>query len=155
MEKLTTEQVKAADTILFMASLENHIWEHEVLDESNNEFTELDMKIAAKHLENDDLILITVSSSPDLYLLTIEGADFKKKTSYKDYHEKNLRKEERENSYKDLQIQDLITKLNTINPNQLDFWNAQKERNKQATLIAIIAASFSLVALLKAWGFFD
>ena len=72
----------------------------------------------------------------------------------KDKEYQKFEKEKREDYKNELQIQELETKLNTLNNAQLDFWKAQKEKNLQTTLIAIISALFSFVALLKSWGYF-
>jgi hypothetical protein len=66
-----------------------------------------------------------------------------------------LEKEKNERYLKILQIKDLEEKLNVMNIEQKGFWVEQKARNKQLTLIAIIGSIFSLLALLKSFGFFD
>jgi hypothetical protein len=68
---------------------------------------------------------------------------------------KQAEKEQRDDYFRTLQIKDLEEKINIMNVEQRDFWKAQKQKNLQTTLIAIISALFSLVALMKTWGFFD
>jgi hypothetical protein len=62
---------------------------------------------------------------------------------------KELAKEERDEHYKNLQVKDLEEKLGVMNVKQRDAWAAQEIRNKQLTLIAIISAIFSFVAMMK------
>lgn len=85
------------------------------------------------------------------YLLTIKGIQLKHSGGYA----KQLATEERNEHYKNLQVQDLETKLNIMNAEQRDFWKAQKQKNCQTTLMAIISALFSLFAMLKTFGVFD
>lgn len=72
-----------------------------------------------------------------------------------DTKSRQMEKEQRDDYFRTLQIKDLEEKLNVMNVEQRDFWKAQKQKNLQTTLIAIISALFSLVALMKTWGFFD
>jgi hypothetical protein len=153
---MTQKEIEAADILIKGAT------SHGVLytllfhpDEKNEAFRPI-TNVAVKYLEESGFLEVYQHHAESfLYRLTAKGLDLQRSgKNYSDYLEEQKQKTERENLHKDLQIQDLITKLNTINPNQLDFWKSQKERNKQATTIAIIAALFSLAALMKAWGFF-
>ncbi len=154
---MTQKEIEAADIIIKGAT------SHGVAsislfhpDEKNKALRPI-TNVSVKYLvENGFLDVYEHAEGSFLYRLTTKGLDLQRSgKNYSDFLKEQKQKAERDNLHKDLQIQDLITKLNTINPNQLDFWISQKERNKQATLIAIIAALFSLVALIKAWGFFN
>jgi len=73
--------------------------------------------------------------------------------SYGDYLDEKKKKAERDDRHKDLQIEDLETKLRVMNQAQLDFWKAQKQKNVQTTVIAIISAVLSLISMFKSFGF--
>jgi len=119
------------------------------------------MKNAAIQLLYSDMIIIEEDKGKHLkYKLTQSGLELQRsEKKYAEYLEerktKELNQAEKANldsEVKELQKQDLITKLNTINPVQLDFWKAQKQKNVQTTIIAIISAAFSLISMLKAFG---
>lgn len=96
-----------------------------------------------------------------MYTLTTSGYDYyrsgKRIGDYlqeqSDKEAKRIAKEEQDEHHKNLQIRDLDEKLNIMNVEQRDFWKAQKQKNVQTTLIAIISAVFSFIALLKAFGY--
>ena len=154
---MTQKEIEAADILIKGATSHGVLYTSLFHPDEEKEAFRPITNVAKKYLVEDGLLeVFQHHESSFLYRLTAKGLDLQRSgKNYSDYREEQKQKAERDNLHKDLQIQDLITKLNTINPNQLDFWKSQKERNKQATLIAIIAALFSLVALLKAWGFFD
>jgi len=123
--------------------------------------TRVNMKNAAIQLLYSDMIIIEEDKGKHLkYKLTQSGLELQRsEKKYAEYLEerktKELNQAEKANldsEVKELQKQDLITKLNTINPVQLDFWKAQKQKNVQTTIIAIISAAFSLISMLKAFG---
>jgi len=99
-----------------------------------------------------------------MYKLTTWGFDYFRsgkqfEERLKELEEKEaeqLRKDERDEKTKDAQLQKLeaeLLVLKDMQAEQRDFWKAQKAKNIQTTLIAIISALFSLVALMKTWGF--
>ena len=82
--------------------------------------------------------------------------------SYGDYLEEKEQKlkeqkekAKRDDLHKDLQIQDLVTKLNVMNEAQLSFWDSQTKRGKKTSRLARVAISLSIITLLKSFGFFD
>ncbi len=154
---MTQKEIEAADILIKGATSHGVLYTSLFHPDEEKEAFRPITNVAKKYLVEDGLLeVFQHHESSFLYRLTAKGLDLQRSgKNYSDYREEQKQKAERDNLHKDLQIQDLITKLNTINPNQLDFWKSQKERNKQATLIAIIAALFSLVAMMKAWGFFD
>ena len=153
---MTQKEIEAADILIKGATSHGVLYTSLFHPDEEKEAFRPITNVAVKYLKEDGLIeVFQHHESSFLYRLTAKGLDLQRSgKNYSDYREEQKQKAERDNLHKDLQIQDLITKLNTINPNQLDFWKSQKERNKQATLIAIIAALFSLVAMMKSFGFF-
>jgi hypothetical protein len=107
------------------------------------------------------LIEISATSKDgNTYKLTSAGTEFgySGKTiddlisAEQEKEDKLLKREKREDEIKDLQLLDLTKKVNEINEKQLKSWESQAERNKQLTLLAIIAILFSFVAMLKSFG---
>ncbi len=120
--------------------------------EESFKFHDLAAIIGSKELENIPRRFGYELTTKAVELLSM-GKDFRyylKKKVEKEV--KQTEKEEMEREHRVLQIEDLKEKLKVMNKAQLQFWNEQKARNKQLTLIAIISGLFSLVALLKVWG---
>lgn len=154
MTSMTQKEIEAADIIIKNATSHGVLYTSLFHPDEENKLDRPVTNTAVKYLvENGLLEVFQHHAESFLYRLTTKGLDLQRSgKNYSDYLEEQKQKAERDNLHKDLQIQDLVTKLNTINPNQLDFWKSQKERNKQATLIAIIAALFSFIAMLKSFG---
>ncbi|GEM_PF-2116815 len=168
MEQLTPQQLKITDTILEVCDSNGTASPFHIFGRSNDNGWgwEIDSIMdAAEYLKAADLIKPVSERVKDgiEYMFTSKGEQFYKNRKLTidfindelEKETKQLAKEEREEKYKELQMEEIITRLNTMNPNQLDFWKAQKQKNRQTTLIAIISAIFSLIALMKTWGFFD
>ena len=169
MEMLSPMQVQAGDEILkecdsngtaspfrlFGRSTDNN-WGWEIDDITNAGDFLMGVNVIKRVSDR-------VKESGVEYMFTAEGElSYQKGMRTVDYvneeaqkEAEQQRKEERDEHYKNLQVRDLEEKLNIMNVEQRDFWATQKAKNKQTTLIAIISALFSLVALLKTWGFFD
>jgi hypothetical protein len=104
----------------------------------------------ATYLADEGLIVLLNSG---MIALTPKGEQFQKSgKSYADYLEEKKKKSERDDKHKELQIQDLETKIKVMNEAQLDFWKSQKQKNVQTTIIAIISALFALIAMMKSFG---
>jgi hypothetical protein len=69
-----------------------------------------------------------------------------------DYLKDKLKKEQQDQQIKNLQYQDLLFKVEKLNQEQLTSLAAQRERNKQLTILGIISVVFSIIALLKSFG---
>jgi len=159
---MTEEEIKAADLILKYATPTGITVKRIQIKVGVPEVKQSSLHSAALYLKDDGLIEIDNSSTVDhaKLKLTSPGLEFKaSEKRYADYlvekaekAKKQSIKEDMDWKHKKLQVQDLITKLNEINPEQLDFWRSQKKRNKQATAIAAIGLLFSLMALLKSFG---
>lgn len=159
---MTAEEIKCANCIIERAFFQNAT-EAEIVN--SNLLSPHIFKIVAQFLKDEGLIEIggVGGGWAKVYELTSKGNTLHKSGKgiegyLKDKEETNARKtdkEQRDDYFRTLQIKDLEEKLNVMNVEQRDFWKAQKAKNLQTTLIAIISALFSLIALMKTWGFFE
>jgi hypothetical protein len=155
---MTPREIEAADFIIRLAGFSGMTAEL-IAQQSGKNI--LEVKKAAAHLKMEKLIEVDKQDfMTETYSLTATGIDFqesrKKYIEYLEEKAEKLRvqseKEGRDEYHKSLQIKDLETKLNVMNTKQLDFWKAQKQKNVQTTIIAIIGAFFSIIAFLKSYG---
>lgn len=153
---ITQEHVTLINKILKIASSDLKTYgdyERSVEYEIRKDF---DMMEVVDGLINDGILQRDSNASETATRLTDLGKDIKRRDNgyvefLKKKEEKRI-KDERDDRYKTLQVQELVMKLNTINPEQLDFWKSQKIKNNQTTIIAIIGIIISLIALLKSFG---
>ena len=136
---MTEEEVKVADWI---------IRRYDMNPTGSGELAPGNRRIAT-YLVDEGLIVFRSG----FINLTPKGEQFQKSgKSYGEYLEEKKKKSERDDRHKDLQIQDLETKLKVMNEAQLNFWKSQKQKNIQTTIIAMISAVFALIAMLKSFG---
>lgn len=178
---MTERQIELANHILSFLGPHSDWKAEEDIERHLNWMADRDeIRMVAKSLIAEDLLewkddsanisRLAATFGPDVmkystpkfgYELTIKAVQLLSKgKNFRDYWKEKAEKEdvekakaEQDEHYKKLQIRDLEEKLSVMNVEQRAFWNEQKARNKQLTLIAIIGALFSLFALLKAWGF--
>lgn len=162
---MTDNEIKAAGKILKLLGPDTKWkWKRTVFNEINDQnISEERMHTIANFLKEDGLLEIKNSSTGNPgYELTPKAVKLlSNQKGYGDYikeeKEKEAKQQEKEKLdeyYRTLQVEDLVKKLNAINPSQLDFWKSQKQKNIQTTLIAIISALLSLVTLMKTFGLF-
>jgi hypothetical protein len=160
---MTEAQIVAADVLLQMASVSQEYTISAMIGHGNTDHDRDDLRFAAYMLEKAGLFeLYNNGVGGNAFRITEVGVQFRRNGRkfgeyLKEIAEKEAAqnaKEERENQIKLLQYEDLKRKVNEMNQEQIDFWKAQRQKNLQTTLIAIISAIFSLIALLKTFGYF-
>ncbi len=131
---MTVEQFQAADFIIQRATLEGRVFLAIYTDFKKSGGNGDVVKGTAEYLRHSGLIEIVDKKGIITYKLTPKGirlqttgkgyAHFLEQESEKQRIQEE--KEKRDNIHKDLQIQDLETKLTVMNQEQLQFWNRQK-----------------------------
>jgi hypothetical protein len=100
----------------------------------------------AKYLVDEGFI--TLSSG--MIALTPKGEQFQKSgKSYGEYLNEKKVKAERDDRHKDLQIQDLETKLKVMNAEQLKFWHRQRWQFWLTFMVASAAFILSIINFIK------
>ncbi len=158
---MTEEQIIAADLLIQKASVSQEYTISAIIGHGNTDHDRDDLRFAAYTLEKAGFFkLYEDITYGNAYKLTEVGMQFRRNNGkFGDYlkeqakkESEQLAKEERENQIKLLQYEDLKRKVNEMNQEQLDFWKAQKQKNVQTTVIALISAVFSLIAMLRSFG---
>lgn len=130
---MTDEEIKVADWIIKRYNM------------NPTGFGELtaDGRRIAKYLVDEGLIKVYGG----FINLTPKGEQFQKSgKSYADHLTEKKMKADRDDRHKDLQIQDLETKLNLMNAEQLKFWHRQRW---QFWLTLILAAAGFLLGIIN------
>lgn len=133
---MTEEEVKIADWIISKFNMNPR---------GSGELHPSNRRIA-KYLVDEGLI--TFNSG--MIALTPKGEQFQKSgKSYGDYLEEKKMKAERDDRHKELQIQDLETKLNLMNAEQLKFWHRQRWQFWLTIMVAGAAFILSIINFVK------
>lgn len=166
MNTLKGNQIKAAELIMEHCHANGYVLLAKILGQNIGWGLEIrDLEDASEFLSKDEVGFIKIDDTTKdgyLLLLTRKGELFKEKGKtireiVEGEAEKEAEKvatESRDNEIKNLQLQDLVTKLNTINPNQLDFWKAQQRNNSWRMIISVGSLLISLLALMKSFDVF-
>lgn len=151
---MTEREVQAADIIIENSTLfgTNSLQVLDLFEDYvNREDARTDMKNAALYLEGDGLLKIELYHGMHMkYILTPKGQDLKSKgKNYTVYSQEKESRSERDDRHKDLQILDLEMKIDTMNKEQLMFWNRQRWQFWLTLMVAGAAFILSVINFVK------
>ena len=148
---MTQEEFETADVIIKKSNT-NGVADKAILDElPSNSRAIADFVNITSHLRDVGIIeIIDYGDYQYTYKLTSLGFEIQQsKKSYKSYLEGKKYKAFQDEYHKTLQIQDLETKLNTMNIEQLKFWNRQRWQFGLTIIVATAAFILSVINFIK------